>query len=299
MTLYTKRKIVSFTLLGLVMMPGYSAVGTPPPAGSRNDLYDKTADGEKQIADALIRAKRDNKRVLIQFGANWCGWCHKLHDLFENNRKVAKTLQYEYELVLIDVDTVDGKQHNASVDRRFGDPTKLGLPVLVVLDAEGKPLVTQETGALEVGDRHDPAKVLAFLDQWKPAPQSAKEVLSNALKQAERNSKKVFVYFSAPWCRWCHRWDEYLRRPDVAKVFGEAFVTVKIDIERMAQGKETQLKICETDQGGIPFFVVVQPDGSKVADSVGPEGNVVFPVDPNEVAHFMKVLEQTTMLTKE
>ncbi|MBI4627023.1 MAG: hypothetical protein HY736_27845 [Verrucomicrobia bacterium] len=34
--------------------------------------------------------------------------------------------------------------------------------------ATGKQLTTQETGALEDGDRHSPKKVLAFLDRWKP-----------------------------------------------------------------------------------------------------------------------------------
>ena len=44
-----------------------------------------------------------------------------------------------------------------------------GLPVLVVLDAAGRPLTTQDTGALEDGKTaHDPAKVLAFLRRWAP-----------------------------------------------------------------------------------------------------------------------------------
>jgi hypothetical protein len=37
----------------------------------------------------------------------------------------------------------------------------------VVLDADGKPLVTQDTGALESGDHHDPTKVMTFLTEWQ------------------------------------------------------------------------------------------------------------------------------------
>lgn len=52
--------------------------------------------------------------------------------------------------------------------KRLGTPTRLGLPVLVVLDSKGDPLVTQETGALEDGKSgHDSAKVLSFLKQWR------------------------------------------------------------------------------------------------------------------------------------
>src|SRR4051812_3892763 len=112
------------------------AVQTPatqPAKPKLPDIYDKTASGEKQIAEALIRAKRENKRVLLQFGANWCGWCHRLHNLMESDKEIKKELLYEYDVVLIDVDKVDGKPHNADINERYGNPTKHGLPVLVVL----------------------------------------------------------------------------------------------------------------------------------------------------------------------
>ena len=37
-------------------------------------------DGGETIA--LVVAMKEDKRVLLQFGANWCGWCHRLHKLF-------------------------------------------------------------------------------------------------------------------------------------------------------------------------------------------------------------------------
>ena len=66
-------------------------IAASPP--TRANLYDETADGGKQIAEALAIAKRENKRVLLQFGANWCGWCHKLHALFRSNTAIAALLQ--------------------------------------------------------------------------------------------------------------------------------------------------------------------------------------------------------------
>jgi len=69
-------------------------------------------------------------------------------------------------VVRIDVD----QGHNADVNERYGKPTRFGLPALVVLDSGGKALVTQDTEQLEEGDRHSPAKVLAFLNTWAPAP---------------------------------------------------------------------------------------------------------------------------------
>jgi thioredoxin-related protein len=128
----------------------------------RPKIYDESADGAEQIADALETAKAENKRVLLQFGANWCGWCHKLHHLFEGDEKIAARLKESYVVVLIDV---NGK-HNQEVDAKYGHPMQHGLPVIVILDAVGKQLTTKNTAELEVDDHHDPEKVLAFLDEW-------------------------------------------------------------------------------------------------------------------------------------
>jgi thiol:disulfide interchange protein len=137
------------------------AIGEEAPK-NRPNIYDESADATKQIADALAKAKQENKRVLLQFGANWCGWCHKLHKLFEADAEIAGVLKESYVVIMVDVN----KGHNTDIDQRYQNPTRFGLPALVVLDSAGKVLVTQDTGKLEEGDHHDPKKVLAFLNEW-------------------------------------------------------------------------------------------------------------------------------------
>jgi hypothetical protein len=56
------------------------------------------------------------------------------------------------------------EQPNADFLAQF--PPIPGVPHFFVLDADGEVLHSQDTGLLEVGDRHDRAKVLAFLTQW-------------------------------------------------------------------------------------------------------------------------------------
>src|SRR2546422_4533840 len=74
-----------------------------PPKVAKPKIYDESADGSKQISDALQLAKKEGKRVLLQFGANWCGWCHKLHKLFETNKAIDEKLKSDYVVVMIDV----------------------------------------------------------------------------------------------------------------------------------------------------------------------------------------------------
>ena len=42
-------------------------------ASSKPAIYDESADGQKQLTQAIEQAKKDNKVILLQFGANWCG----------------------------------------------------------------------------------------------------------------------------------------------------------------------------------------------------------------------------------
>jgi thiol-disulfide isomerase/thioredoxin len=156
----TNRFLPLLLVAGLLSATVFGAEAPASPA--RPPIYDERADGAKQIADALAVAKKENKRVLLQFGANWCGWCHRLHGLMQTHAPIAAKLKEAYVVVLVDVN----KEHNSVTNLRYGKPIQHGLPVIVVLDADGKMLVTQDTGKLEDGDHHDPAKVLAFLNQW-------------------------------------------------------------------------------------------------------------------------------------
>ena len=60
------------------------------------------------------------------------------------------------------------EKHNSETVEKYGSPTKHGLPVMVVLDADGKQLTTKNTEELEEGDHHNPEKVKAFLKEWAP-----------------------------------------------------------------------------------------------------------------------------------
>jgi thiol:disulfide interchange protein len=137
-------------------------IGAYARRSSRPAIYDETADGSKQIASALAVAQNEHKRVLLQLGANWCGWCHQLHRIFASDPAIAAKLKSAYMVAEIDVD----KKHNKNVDAKYGNPTRFGLPVILILDAGGTVLTTKNTAELEEGSIYDSARVLAFLNEW-------------------------------------------------------------------------------------------------------------------------------------
>lgn len=256
-------------------------------AADRAPIYEEGADASARIAEAVARAKVANKRVLLQYGANWCGWCYKLHDLFSQDEGIRSVLNAEYEVVLVNT------EDNKDIASHYGTEIQ-GIPFLSVLDADGNKLVDQETGALEEGAYHVPARVLAFLEQWKAPAQNAREVLDAAKSTAKASGRLLFVHFGAPWCGWCHRLEELLAEEAFAKIFDKQYLGVKIDVDRMGGGKELQEALAPKHTGGIPWFAILDAEGGVLVTSEGPNGNVGYPAQEEEIAHFMKMLRTTT-----
>jgi len=130
------------------------------------DIYDVHADGAAQVAAALVQAAAQHKRVIVDLGANWCIWCRRLHSTFETDPAVSEALNKDFIVVLVDVNTRRGVKRNADLNARYGNPIEHGIPVLVVLDPDGRQLATKDTGELEEGGGHSPAKITAFLAAW-------------------------------------------------------------------------------------------------------------------------------------
>jgi len=140
-----------------------AAPGAPARATAKTPerFYDEAADAKAVVASAVAQAKREKKRVLVTLGANWCGWCRALDRTFTRDAKVAAALEKSYVPVKVDVGRMT---KNLDLAASWGaDPKKDGVPLLVVLDGDGKAVKVQESGSLESGKGHDRAKLLAFL----------------------------------------------------------------------------------------------------------------------------------------
>ena len=254
----------------------------------RPSIYDAKLDARAQVKAAGEVARRDNQRILVMFGGDWCGWCHKLHDLFKTGRNIRKALSEDYQLVMVDTKATNAEALLAECQ---GDLKSVGYPFLAVLDADGKVLTRQPTDPLEEGDHHDPKKVLGFLATWAPETQDAAKVVDAAIARAASEDKKVFLHFGAPWCGWCHKLDNFLARDEVAKTLGKDLVDVKVDVDRMTGGKDILAKYRKADGGGIPWFVILDSKGEAIVDS-GVKDNIGYPAAPSEIARFIQMLKK-------
>ena len=296
------RLLCALAACSLAAAAAVSAAHEPPKdTGAKPALYDSTADAKAQIAAAVARAAKENKRVLVQWGAEWCGWCHKLQQTFTGDAAVKKQLAYEYEIVHADIGKWD---KNMDLARSYGADLKSGgVPYLTILDAQGKPVANQETGSLELRDApkgkegHDAAAVLDFLKKHQAQAVNSEELMRSALSKAGTENKRVFLHFGAPWCGWCHKLEAWMEKPDVAPILAKSFVDLKIDVDRNPGGKELCNKLGGGD-GGIPWLAVLDAEGKTLVTSNAPEsGNIGFPYKDEEIAWFIQMLKKSTDLS--
>lgn len=282
--------------LPVVADPPAEEKAEKPAAAKKPPLYDPKADAKVQIEAAVKKAKRDSRRALVMFGFEGCGWCHKLHGLFEKDTEIRKLLGDEYVVVKVDIKSpnADGflKDAKAALDKEELDKG-VGYPFLAVLDGAGKVVTAQRTDPLEEGKGHSPERVKAFLDKWVAAKADAKDVMKAALEKATKEDKRVFLHFGAPWCGWCHRLEDFLAREEIAAALGRDYVDVKIDTDRMTHGSEVLKEYRKTDTGGIPWCVILDANGKALVTSDGPKGNIGYPYEPHEIEFFLAMLKQT------
>ena len=148
-------------ILSLVAVVAFS-VG--PALSASRDIYPDPAQAKSDLAAALKTAAATHKRVILDFGGNWCGDCHVL-DIYFHNPQNRPILESNFVLVHINVGQYDA---NLDLAQRYGIPLQKGVPALVVLSDKGKVLLSQKSGEFEKMGHMEPNSVTSFLVQWKP-----------------------------------------------------------------------------------------------------------------------------------
>ena len=128
------------------------------------DIYPDPAQAQADLAAALKKAAATHKRVLVDFGGNWCGDCQVL-DIYFHNPENRPILEANYVSVHVNVGRYDA---NLDLAKRYGIPLEKGVPALVVLSDTGKVLYSQKSGEFEAMRRMQASSVTNFLVQWKP-----------------------------------------------------------------------------------------------------------------------------------
>jgi thiol:disulfide interchange protein len=161
----------SIQLVALVLLA--FASGTANSAG--RDIYPVPAQARADLNAALKTAAATHKRVLLDFGGNWCPDCQAL-DIYFHDSVNLPILDANFVLVHVNVGRYDA---NLDLARRYLIPLKKGVPALAVLSDRGKLLYSQKEGEFEAMGSMQSSAVTSFLVQWRPARPGCSTVAIN------------------------------------------------------------------------------------------------------------------------
>ena len=151
------------------------ATTTPAPSTANRVIYPDPAQAKADLAAALRTAAQTHKRVLLDFGGNWCGDCQVL-DIYFHNPQNLPILEANFVLVHVNVGHMD---INLDIASHYQVPLERGVPAIAVLSDQGKLLYSQRGGEFAPMRRMEPSAVTSFLAQWKPAKAGCSAVMVN------------------------------------------------------------------------------------------------------------------------
>jgi YHS domain-containing protein/thiol-disulfide isomerase/thioredoxin len=108
--------------------------------------------------------------------------------------------------------------------------------------------------------------------QWQPDLESAKQA-------AAASNRLVLMHFSASWCHWCKPLEKNVfAQPEVARAVEASYVAVRMDYDQHRQiAKQYGVK-------GVPWDVVITPDGSWVEDFNSPQTAEMYSARVTKIA---------------
>jgi len=147
-------------LSGLILLSAAVGVGN---CAAGQDIYPAAASAKAQLNAALVAARTAHKRIILDFGGNWCTDCQVL-DVYFHDATNGPLLQAHFVLVHINVGRLN---ENLDIADRYHIPLRKGVPALAVLGENGELLYSQGTGEFEAMRAMQPAAVTEFLLQWR------------------------------------------------------------------------------------------------------------------------------------
>lgn len=156
--------------LKLLALAALLTVGTGQAFSATRDIYPDPSRAKADLTAALKIAASTHKRILLDFGGNWCPDCQMLN-LYFHDQTNRPLLEANFVLVDVNIGHMDA---NLDIAQKYEIPLNKGVPALAVLSDTGQLLYSQKGGEFEDMRNMQSSAVTKFLLQWKPSGKKAR-----------------------------------------------------------------------------------------------------------------------------
>lgn len=131
--------------------------------------YHPEENAEEKIAQLIVKAKKENKNIILQAGGNWCIWCLRFNQFVQDTPELKEIVDNKFLYYHLNYSP---ENKNKQVFEKYENPgEKYGYPVFIILNKNGEMIHTQDSAVLEEGKGYSVDKVneffLKFVDSQK------------------------------------------------------------------------------------------------------------------------------------
>jgi hypothetical protein len=239
----------------------------------------------KSVENICRNARATGMRALVALLGDDSGdTARTIDQLCDDNERMRAVLSY----LTLRVDLAQLKSE-AAVLTEYGWPRPSpGEIVLVALDGDQKMIAdrrittNQVTTAVGIG--------ADFLKRHRPPTRNARTLLAEARSDAKRSGRRVWVVQGGPRCAPCFRLARWIE--DHHATLDKDYVIVKL-MDGIDEHVTEAIAGPPIRGGTGPWFAITEPDGTVLAISRGPLGNIGFPSSLEEIRHFRQMLDRT------
>ncbi len=130
-------------------------------------IFNPEADAKQDINEAILKAAKQHRHVLLLVGGDWSYWSRNCSNLF-NNGKSKKVIDDNFILVRVNFSSMN---KNSEVLDAYQCPKDQGYPILITLDDHGKVTHTKSTAEFQADHKwYDENAIIYYLNQWAIFP---------------------------------------------------------------------------------------------------------------------------------
>ena len=304
------KKVLSYALAAALMLP-LSAASAKTMAMPHVQQA-KAADGKNKgtqffkgtFAQALAKAKQENKKLMVDCYTLWCGPCRYMATNVFPNDTLGTYMNEHFVCMQLDMEHGEGPERNKTFKVK-------AYPTFIFFDVDGKEMnrfegmayreefqkrcerilkgeapISEETKKEEAKQRKArTAEKDTIIDEGKGVNfiKGSEVRFADVLAQAKRENKRVLVDFWATWCHACIQMNKTtLRDTRIGNLMNYTFINYAVDMDNDPDGKELVEKY---NIQAFPTYLILNPDGTKFNQVVG----------SNTVEGFAKALTDALM----
>ncbi len=237
------------------------------------------------FAEALAKAKKENKNVFVDCYTQWCGPCRFMTSNVFNTDSVGDYMNQRYISIKIDMEHGEGPELNKTFNVK-AYPTYLlftpegkelgrfdgAMPGQTFINSVGLAAEGKDVRAIQKAEREKQAKGAV---DTNAAGTQAKDTIydegkgiefleityAQALEKAKAENKRVFIDCYTSWCAPCKKMlATTFRDTRIGNLMNHQFVTLKVNMEEEGDGKMLSEKF---NVRAFPTYLLINSDGTE------------------------------------